>query len=462
MRFSWAALAVLLVTTDAGAQDAPLEWIGRFSDGESTLHLAAGPAGVEGTLGIGAIATYAVTGAPGPHGLLVGTAATGGPTAFKALMIDDDTLLVALGSRTVRMTREGVPPQAPLARPPLPPVGLAPARDAREAVDRALDWLLRHQDVDGSWSVDAWTAHCPARDGCAPAKREAGDRRYREGVTALATLALLRGGLTDHVDRRRAVERAVQFLRVRQGPDGAVGFDPGFGESIHSQAAATHALALATGVLDDAGARAAAVDAVGFCVQAQNPGMGWKYGIRSGRNDTSVTASMAEALHAARAARIDVPGPVFEGVTAWVLRATDSEGNTGYETPGGGSSFLGPNDGKFDVVPVMTAAGVVARRCADPRADVSKGTALVFAAKPAWEPRKLHFYYWYYGTRALALRGGAEWKTWRTALTEALVPNQRRGGCASGSWEAIDEWGLAGGRVYATAINALTLTLARP
>ena len=30
-------------------------------------------------------------------------------------------------------------------------------------------------------------------------------------------------------------------------------------------------------------------------------------------------------------------------------------------------------------------------------------------------------------------------------------------GCAHGSWDPIDRWGFEGGRVYATAINTLSL-----
>jgi hypothetical protein len=38
---------------------------------------------------------------------------------------------------------------------------------------------------------------------------------------------------------------------------------------------------------------------------------------------------------------------------------------------------------------------------------------------------------------------------------------QRQGGCGEGSWDPVDKWGSEGGRVYATAINVLTLSLAR-
>ncbi len=44
-------------------------------------------------------------------------------------------------------------------------------------------------------------------------------------------------------------------------------------------------------------------------------------------------------------------------------------------------------------------------------------------------------------------------------MKDALVKNQNVGssGCKAGSWETEGRWCGEGGRVYATAINALTL-----
>jgi len=45
-------------------------------------------------------------------------------------------------------------------------------------------------------------------------------------------------------------------------------------------------------------------------------------------------------------------------------------------------------------------------------------------------------------------------------MIDCLTGLQRledRDACVYGSWDPIDAWGTAGGRVYATAINALTL-----
>jgi hypothetical protein len=44
-------------------------------------------------------------------------------------------------------------------------------------------------------------------------------------------------------------------------------------------------------------------------------------------------------------------------------------------------------------------------------------------------------------------------------MKNALVPTQKREGCENGSWDPIGAWGTAGGRVYATAINCLSLEI---
>ena len=64
--------------------------------------------------------------------------------------------------------------------------------------------------------------------------------------------------------------------------------------------------------------------------------------------------------------------------------------------------------------------------------------------------------------------GDKFWQPWRTSLMDTLTQNQRgfRKGETTetaetldeyGSWDAVDAWHNAGGRVYSTAINCLTL-----
>ena len=83
---------------------------------------------------------------------------------------------------------------------------------------------------------------------------------------------------------------------------------------------------------------------------------------------------------------------------------------------------------------------------------------------PTWREQKgrslskINLYYWYYATYALFQFGGNEWRTWNKGMQEALLRTQRQGNIdEDGSWDPIGEWGLAGGRVYSTAIGAMTL-----
>jgi hypothetical protein len=100
----------------------------------------------------------------------------------------------------------------------------------------------------------------------------------------------------------------------------------------------------------------------------------------------------------------------------------------------------------------------------DPR--LSGGAARLVKDLPVWngsrDELKVDFYYWYYASLALFQYDGPEgptWKAWNEPMKNALVTNQKtkKDGCGSGSWDPIDRWGFEGGRVYATAINVLTL-----
>ncbi|MHC4598664.1 MAG: hypothetical protein ACYS47_06635, partial [Planctomycetota bacterium] len=80
---------------------------------------------------------------------------------------------------------------------------------------------------------------------------------------------------------------------------------------------------------------------------------------------------------------------------------------------------------------------------------------------PKWdvEGGTIDMYYWYYGTLAMFQLGRSYWKAWNEPMKNALVPTQKREGCGNGSWDPVGAWGTAGGRVYATAINCLSLEI---
>ncbi|MBL4846331.1 MAG: hypothetical protein JKY65_12455 [Planctomycetes bacterium] len=357
---------------------------------------------------------------------------------------------------------------------PLPPVKLALAFRGRidkaplareggsqgteKAVEAALGWLKRAQSEDGKWDSDGWRdLENHPRNG-----HNAGDGRYDPGVTSLALLAFLGNGQSPRSGTfKRTVSRGLAWLKRRQKANGAISFEGG--ETIYNHAISTTALCEAYALTGDPELKRYAEKAIAFCLKAQNPNLGWQYGVKTGKNDTSVTGWMILALKAGKAAGLEVPEKAFIGARRWLTRATASNGGVGYALPGGGSSYLSANEGKYDPVPCMTGVSVLCRILSGERRSddaIRKGTRILSDARPTWKKgrrEKVNFYYWYYGTNAMFQNGGNKWKEWNKDMQAALLPNQCVGGPEDGSWPPVGEWSLAGGRVYATAMNALTL-----
>lgn len=330
------------------------------------------------------------------------------------------------------------------------------------AVEAALRWLKRAQSADGRWDAEKWT-HKNAHPDIG---HNAGNPRYNVGVTGMALLAFLGSGHSHRFGHfKRTVARGLKWLRKQQDrKQGSLGFHEG--EDIYNHAIATMALCEAFAVSRDFKLKKPAQKAIDYCIRAQNARNGWRYGVKPGNNDTSVTGWMVLALKAAKTAGIQVPQEAFDGARNWFKRVTNSEGKVGYSMRGGGSSYIPATQGKFDEVPCMTAVSLICRIFTGEKssaADLKNGAKLLIADRPSWpsqeQTRKVNFYYWYYGTYAMFQVGGSKWKTWNKAMQEALLDKQLQGGKPDGSWNPVGEWCIAGGRVYATAINALTLEI---
>ena len=112
----------------------------------------------------------------------------------------------------------------------------------------------------------------------------------------------------------------------------------------------------------------------------------------------------------------------------------------------------------------MTASAIITRmycRQKPEEAIVLKGLDLILKDVPNYEEnhRDVDYYYWYHGTKALLLTGAVKRADWIKALKAILVSNQSKTGCKQGSWDLVCEWSIVGGRIYGTAMNALTLEL---
>lgn len=349
--------------------------------------------------------------------------------------------------------------------------------DTEDAVLAALKWLSRHQAPDGSWRVNGHTDECnkPLPNGktygseaCAD---EMGSDAHDVGVTGLALLAFLGSAYTsisrdtyDAICFGEVVRKGVEFLLGEQKKDGAL--SKGTDREMYSHAIATLALVEATVFGREAGWRRGTLMAVRYLVDAKSENKGWRYEHQPAKSDSFVTFWAVQALGIASRLGFRVKHRVFRDAIDWYDEVTDEDFNrVGYDAPETGKVFIEGKNEKFSHHETLTAAGAFARaildkKDGDPRVD--NGLQLVQKDLPRWNENEIDFAYWHLGTLALFQHDGPSgeaWRRWNEKVKEALVKNQNvlSAGCENGSWDPVGRWCCEGGRVYATAINAMTL-----
>ena len=342
--------------------------------------------------------------------------------------------------------------------------------DTEGAVRAALQWLARHQQADGSWKVKEYLGRCKTGDPCSP---RPGDENYATGVTALAVLAILGAGhspdsdaAVDGIRFGDVARKGLAWLAKQQGVDGFVG-DPKSSLSMYGHALAALALVEAYAFAGPENYRDSARKALDFLLAAQNPGKGWRYSSRCGDNDTSVTAWCLQPFRAAESCGLPFPIPAtYTNAIAWLDEATDpATGRAGYTARGTGKVIFPGQNEDFKDHETTTAMAVQARFLMTrnrSHTSLAQGCALLDLDLPKWDSTAIDYSYWHWASRAVFEFRGADspaWAAWNGALKEALLKNQNTAaaGCKCGSWEPVDRWSGMGGRVYATAINALTL-----
>ncbi|HEY3226120.1 MAG TPA: prenyltransferase/squalene oxidase repeat-containing protein [Planctomycetota bacterium] len=339
---------------------------------------------------------------------------------------------------------------------------------------RALKWLARHQNPDGSWGAASYTNQCVG-DKCAGR----GDPEYDTGVTGLALLAFLGAGYS-HLSKDEfpdpvtpdktlkfgeVVKNGLKWLMSKQDPEGCIG-DRGT-KYMYNHAIAATALSEAYGMSATQLFKGPAQKAVDFIIGAQNPGRAWRYTKQSGDNDSSVTGWAVMALASAELSELDVPArEAYTGARKWFDQVTDTTYNrVGYNAKSSGKVYVPGKNENFVHHETMTAINVLCRIfMAKNKKDLALGgVQLLVRDLPEWKAGFVDFYYWYYATFALFQYDGPDgpyFKKWSEPMKNAIVPNQKvsKAGCATGSWSSEeDRWGFEGGRVYAVALNALTL-----
>ncbi|MHC5079449.1 MAG: VIT domain-containing protein, partial [Planctomycetota bacterium] len=196
--------------------------------------------------------------------------------------------------------------------------GISAEPKVARAIEAALAWLQRHQNPDGSWSCRDFSHLCTQ----APCWGK-GMKEYGPGVSGLALMAFLCAGEERCRNASLPILRGIDYLIRIQDAEGCIGPRNASGHWIYGHAVCTQALARAARVFPRPKIQKALERASAFLIDCQNPYLGWRYGKRTGENDTSVTGWCAEALFEARISGVTVDASVFKGALNWLDKITD-------------------------------------------------------------------------------------------------------------------------------------------
>lgn len=321
------------------------------------------------------------------------------------------------------------------------------SEETERAVEAALSWLAAAQSPDGRWNAAAHGGGVERTvDGH---HRHGAGAKSDHGVTGLALLAFLGAGRT-HRDGPHAgsVSRGLRYLVDRQKPDGSLAGEAEFFAALYCHGMATIALAEACALTADDTLLSPLERAVRYTLAMQSPATGgWRYAAGD-RGDTSQLGWQVMVLVSARQAGIAGLERAEAGARSFLgaVSSGRSGGLAGYR-PGERPSMA------------MTAEALACRLFLGLPPDHPAAVEALDVLARSPPLRESHnAYAWYYATLASFHAGGPQWDRWNERLQVALLPLQHRAaGSLAGSWDPDPVWGGHGGRVYSTALSAMTL-----
>ena len=335
----------------------------------------------------------------------------------------------------------------------------------QKSVTAGLDWLARHQAEDGTWDADGFDARC-AKGGAACDGKGRGQHGedvacpFDEAISGLCLLAFLADGHLPGAEGdpyAEVVARAVAALGSTSGAWALPIVTEAFAELEAMERKGAHRAVVRRGA-DRLLAARQDDGAWGYCAP-------WRPG-----SDVPFAAFCVSALVAARDAGIDPPDDLGPRVDAWLTSLEESKGRLAYLADGRQYGYTPTTSNAHAAVQMreLVGAGLDGARH---RAHL----ALVARGLPVWkisfrdvevpgrgkvpvQVGNLSMYQWWLGTVGEFQHGGAAWTAWFGAVKTALVPHQRKDGCARGSWDPLGTYERqTGGRVFATALGVLML-----
>ncbi len=270
-----------------------------------------------------------------------------------------------------------------------------------DAVMRALRWLKMRQLADGSWKAQ------------------------QIAMTGLATLTFLAHGEKPGASAEfgQTVQKALEFLMSRQQADGRF---TGMDGNEYAHPIATYALCEAYGMTLNPNVKSAAERALAPIIRGQHPTGGWNYRMDPNvskedgryRDDTSYMGWCAQALKAAKLAKLQVDGldRAAKLTVKGFQKNADPRGGFGYTAPGQGG---------------LTGVGTLCMQLlgAAKEPEVKKSLDLMDSWQPSLDAKSpiggSPQYACYYATQAKFHAGGKRWENWNRAMKPLYVKAQQ-------------------------------------
>ena len=304
------------------------------------------------------------------------------------------------------------------------------------ATDRALKFLRRTQNPDGSWSSPLFNRNT--------------------GVASLAVMAFMAKGHTPRDGKyadviRKGIDYVLSSVDEKTGLIAAK--DSLSQGPMYSHGISTLMLSQAVGMTSGAREkriRAVLADAVKLILQAQKvtrsvPAQqgGWRYHATSRDSDVSVTGWQLLALRGAKNAGADVPLAAINDAVAYVKRAA---------SPGGGFGYLSRG-------PTIRGRAGIGMLCLEICAKHHTREALAagdyLLKNPSKWPDEYFYYGVYYSAHGMYLVGGKYWESFRPHMETLLLGLQDY----DGGWPAPTNYERHAGRAYYTAMSVMALSV---
>lgn len=250
-----------------------------------------------------------------------------------------------------------------------------------------------------------WFVSQQAADGSWDAERWGGQQKFSPALTALPLLALVTTGEPTPA-RQRAAAHAAMHLMELQNADGS--FGPRFFGQAYNSSLSTLALLHTWQRLPELVEKAALDAAVAALIRSQTDDGGW-----------GTTSNSPSDL----------------SITQWHLQALETAARLGWSAAAAAASRA-----------QVSLAALSAVHSADSP-----------DSPPAVTAAPLNFYAAYFAAHALKDDSSAQASQQLSHLRQQLQLLQATEGEEMGSWAPDEQWGRAGGRLYATALAALAL-----